>query len=136
MKNKLIELYEFLEQSDVSVLCCDFAHFTSLSMLDEDGAMSIGIDPMQLDSSAEELCILAHEAGHCATGSFYNRNSQFDLLKKHEYRADVWAILRLCPKERVLLELRKGNHEIWQLAECFSVTEPFIQKALSYYGLF
>jgi len=38
-----------------------------------------------------ELYQLAHELGHCECGAFYNRYSPFDLVGKHERRADCWA---------------------------------------------
>lgn len=129
----LNNLYSLLEQNNISVLSYDFARLKSVSVVDEDGDMHIGIDPMQLTSHADELCTLAHEAGHCETGSFYNRYSRFDLREKHERRADVWSFCYLCPKQEIERQLQNGNREVWQLAECFSVTECFMRKALYFY---
>lgn len=134
MKN-IDDLYAYLDAEDVTVLSYDFSRFKSLSVVDDSGGVSIGIDSMQLSSAADELCTLAHEAGHCETGSFYNCYSRFDLRAKHERRADAWAFRYLCPANEIADELKNGNREIWQLADRFSVTECFMRQALRYYEL-
>ena len=35
---------------------------------------------------------LAHELGHCCTGSFYNQWATADCRRRHENVADKWAI--------------------------------------------
>ena len=44
----------------------------------------ITMDSRKLKTKAEEKVILAHEVGHCETGSFYNIHSSFDVRGKHE----------------------------------------------------
>ena len=67
--------------------------------------------------AADETVKLAHEMGHCATGSFYNR----------------WAYRRLIPPEALEEAFRRGLREPWELAKHFNVTEPFLRGALEYY---
>lgn len=92
----------------------------------------IALDEQSLESTAEARCRLAHEAGHCITGSFYNLYAPLDRRSKHERRADKWAVKKLIPKAELEVQLRQGL-EPYELAEYFNVTEEFIHKALEFY---
>ena len=92
----------------------------------------IALDEQSLESTAEARCRLAHEAGHCITGSFYNLYAPLDRRSKHERRADKWAVKKLIPKAELEAQLRQGL-EPYELAEYFNVTEEFIHKALEFY---
>ncbi len=91
------------------------------------------MDPFQIETAAEERVHLAHELGHCETGSFYNVYSTLDIRGKQERRADGWAISRLMPFYELKNALNAGITEVWELAEYFDVTEDFIHKAVRYY---
>lgn len=92
----------------------------------------IALDEQSLESTAEARCRLAHEAGHCITGSFYNLYAPLDRRSKHERQADKWAVKKLIPKAELEAQLRQGL-EPYELAEHFNVTEKFIHKALEFY---
>lgn len=87
---------------------------------------------MKLESSEEEKVKLAHELGHCETGSFYNRYSPYDIRGKHEQTANRWAVKKLVPKSELVRLLKKGFAR-WELAESFEVTEDFINLAIRMY---
>ena len=87
----------------------------------------IAIDKKPMKTREEKVCV-AHEIGHCETLSFYNPNNSLDVKGRHEYRADRWSVHELIPIEEYIKAIEKGNTEIWQLAECFDVTEDFIVK--------
>ena len=93
----------------------------------------IALDPTVLNSHAIERVCLAHELGHCKTGSFYNLYSGLDIRAKHEKRADKWAINVLVPEKELNKAISRGCHDVCSLAEHFSVTEDFIKKALKLY---
>ena len=76
---------------------------------------------------------LSHELGHCKTGAFYNIWAARDVRRKHEHRADKWAIQRLIPEEELDQAVAEGCTDIWSLAEHFSVTEEFMRKAVCWY---
>lgn len=105
----------------------------SVSAVSCTGACYIGIDPLRIDTTAQERVHLAHELGHCETGSFYNVYSSLDIREKQEKRADCWAVSRLVPEEDFINVLAAGMVEIWELAEYFDVTEDFIRKAVEIY---
>lgn len=132
MKNKLSELYVLAQNENIDISCFDLPECRSLSLLMGDKCY-IAIDPFALETTADEACILAHELGHCVTGSFYNRYSDIDIRAKHERRADKWAIKKLVPKDELNDAFEHGIVEPWDLAEYFNVTEDFIRKAVEFY---
>ena len=67
---KLEELYRLAEAHHIPVYCFPLPRCQALSVMDAEGDCQIGIDPMQLESEADEAVKLAHELGHCETGSF------------------------------------------------------------------
>lgn len=131
--NHPLELYEFAEARGVDVDWFSMPQADSLSVMLPDGSCCIAVDPWKMHSLAEETVALAHELGHCETGSFYNQWAMLDVRQKHENRADKWAIRKLIPAAELDRVLREGHTELWDLAEQFGVTEDFMQKALWYY---
>lgn len=126
-------LYELASQQNIEVLSYPMLENGSMSIMTEDGACYIGMDDSILDGAAAERVHLGHELGHCVTGSFYNIYAAVDYRQRHENRADKWAILRLIPVEDLDDAIASGCTEVWELAERFGVTEPFVRKALCYY---
>lgn len=94
----------------------------------------IFMDCRKFSSMTEYKCILAHEIGHCETGSFYNIYSPFDLRAKCERRADKRAIEILMPYEEVYLALQRGCRNVFSLAKQFEVTEDYARKAIDLYA--
>lgn len=128
----LLSLYRLAESEDITVDCFELNTREALSLV-SDGKCYIAIDPFQLQSESDELIKLAHEMGHCLTGSFYNQWSPLDLRRKHERRADIWAIKKVLPKEDLYQMFRRGVTEPWELAEELQLPESFVRKALAYY---
>lgn len=129
----LLYLYRLAEQDRIRVDCFDLRSREALSIMDPDGCCYIAIDPFQLRRESDERQKLAHELGHCETGSFYNRYAACDVRQKHENRADKWAIKKLVPKDELEAAVNAGHTEFWDLAELFSVTEDFMKKAVCWY---
>lgn len=97
------------------------------------GAYAVCLDLDTIPTQAEELCILAHECGHAMTGSTHKLSSPYDLIQKHENRADKWAIHEMVPPEEYRVALESGCTELWQLAEYFNITEDYARKAVCLY---
>jgi len=93
----------------------------------------IAINAQKIDSFSLEKICLAHEMGHCLTGSFYKIHSPLDVREKHERRADAWAIKKLVPIDKLTQAVEAGYLETWELAEYFDVPGEFMHKALNYY---
>ena len=60
-------------------------------------------------------------------------NSPFDLIEKHEYKADKYAVHELLPFEDLEVACKNGYTEYWQLAEHLDLTEEFIKRAVYIY---
>lgn len=131
--SKPLDLYRYAEAQDIDVDWFPLQNTPSFSVQMPNGSCCIALDPWKLHTVAEETVCLAHELGHCETGSFYNPYTTFDVRRKHENRADKWAILHLVPVDDLNRVVAQGCTELWQLAEHFGVTDAFMKKAVSYY---
>lgn len=105
----------------------------AVSVMDGKGLCCIGIDNSRNYSISEEKTMLAHELGHCRTGTFYNEHTPLSLRSKCEYKAQEWAILNCVPFDELVCACRSGMSNNNELAEYFGVSEPFIGKAIEYY---
>ncbi len=129
----LLELYCIADLSGVEIDCFELCKRESLSIAEPDGTCFIAIDPFKLTSYRDERMKLAHELGHCVTGSFYNQRACCDVRQKHENRADKWAISVLIPADELEQAVAAGHTELWDLAEYFDVTEDLMRKALCWH---
>lgn len=129
----VLHLYQFAEENGIPVYWFNLDQAESLSFCGPEGECAIAMNPWHLPSVAEEKVKLAHELGHCETGSFYNKYAALDIREKHEHRADKWAIEHLVPAADLRQAAREGHTELWDLAEYFDVTEDFMQKAVWYH---
>ena len=133
MTNNPLDLYAYAERRNIDVDWIPMRRATSLSVPLGDG-YAIALDPWKLGTLAQETVCLAHELGHCETGSFYNRFAKLDVRQRHENRADKWAIRRLVPEDDLDAAMADGCNTIPALADRFGVTEPFMRKAVCWYA--
>ena len=131
---KTEKLYKIAESKNITL---DFFPMpeTHSAVLDMGGRYFIAVDPKVLGSSALERVCIAHELGHCETGSTYNIYSPLDLRAKHENRANKWAVDVLIGRAALESAIKKGYRDICSLAEYFSVTEDFMKKAIEVYKI-
>jgi len=123
------DLYHIADAENIEIIPFPLPKTKSLSIQTDDFDCYIGIDESEMPTSAEKKTRLAHELGHCTQGACYNRWSNFDLISRHEYRADRWACEKLLPKSEMEAAMEQGYCEVWQLAEYFDVTEELVRKA-------
>lgn len=127
------KLYDIAESQEIDILPFSLPETGSLSVMSDSGKCYIGMDSSIKDDDTQERVHLAHELGHCVTGSFYNIHAAVDYRQRHENRADKWAIAHLIPIDDLDGAIAEGYCEVWDLAEYFGVTEDFIRKAVCYY---
>lgn len=132
MTNHPLDLYAYAERRNIDVDWIPMRRATSLSVPLGD-RYAIALDPWKLGSLAQETVCLAHELGHCETGSFYNQYAALDVRQRHENRADKWAIRRLVPEDALDQAVADGYTDLPSLAEHFCVTVPFMRKAVCWY---
>ena len=132
MTNHPLDLYAYAERRNIDVDWIPMRRATSLSVPRGD-RYAIALDPWKLGSLAQETVCLAHELGHCETGSFYNQYAALDVRQRHENRADKWAIQHLIPVEELDEAVAEGCEDIPALSEHFCVTEDLMRKAVCWY---
>jgi Zn-dependent peptidase ImmA (M78 family) len=130
--DKVIALYDELNAAGVR-----FYHWPMdqerAATIEQSGKYGVFMDFDNIRDSAQELVVVAHEGGHISTGSTHRVDSPYDLVEKHEHKADRWAIERLIPADELDQAVADGCTELWQLAEHFAVTEEFMKKAVCWY---
>lgn len=124
-------LYDVAEQSGVEIVRFPLPESESMSLPCGAGCV-IGLDNTRHMTRAEECVHLGHELGHCVYGGFYTKATPFDVVERHEYRADAWFIQRNIPPDRLFSFLRSGYSPA-EVAEQMGVTEEYIFKAYYYY---
>lgn len=125
------DLLEITENYKVKIVSFPLPLTQSLSIETQCGCV-IGMDNSAHMTSAEENVHLGHEIGHCLYGGFYSKNTAFDIIERHEVRADKWYILRAIPKSTLYALLRQ-NYDIWEIAEMLNTTEDYVRRAYYYY---
>lgn len=126
-------LYALAEEQNIPILHFPLPENGSMSVQSADGRCWIGVDAEILDGGVRERVHLAHELGHCMTGSFYSPYTRIDSRRRHEYRADKFAVKTLISVQALDDAVAEGCTELWELAERFGVTEDYMRKAVCYY---
>lgn len=129
---ELAAIYKEIEAQDITLFTQDIG-FADAAAIEMNGRYGIFLDLSCFDSISKYKAMLAHELGHCATGCTQKVSSPLDLIEKHEYKANKWAIEQYIPFDELQTVIKHGYTERWQLAEHFDLPEQFIQKALDYY---
>ncbi len=93
----------------------------------------IFIDKTQIEDIDEEFCITVHEYGHCASGATHKVCSKFDLIEKHEHKANRKSIIDFLPLRKLQKAFDADCREIWQIAEFFDLPYKFVEISINYY---
>lgn len=136
MERKLIELYREMHDNGTYFFNKHLPFFDEeqkSTILEMDGDYAVFLDAERIESIAEETEIVGHECGHAATGTTHSVCSPLDLVEKHEYKANKWAVHRLLPLEEIRSAIRGGYVEPWEVAEHTGRTEKFVRMALDIY---
>lgn len=129
--DRVSELYDTAEKSGIEVLSFPLPETGSIS-IEQGGRCYIGIDSSQKLTQAEEAARLGHELGHCLYGGFYTRATPYDLMERHEVRADHWYILHAIPEGKLMSLLQQGL-DAWEIAEELDTTEEYVRRAYYFY---
>lgn len=125
-------LYQFAKKKNITIINVPLPQTGSLALEGPNGCY-IGLDLRQMPNESCHRVHLAHEIGHCVTGSFYSRYTAVDSRQRHENRADKNAIRRLIPVAELDEAVSCGCTQMWELAEHFGVTEEFMRRAVCLY---
>lgn len=125
------DFMEIAERNGVEILRFAFPLVDSMST-EISGRCYIGLDCSRSRTTAEEQACIGHELGHCLYGGFYTRQTPFDIVERHEVRADHWYIRQAIPRKTLFDLLRKG-YDAWEIAERLNTTEEYVRRAYYYY---
>ena len=129
----MTELYRLLEENNVDLCYGALPHTILVSARAPSGRCYVGLDYSMLWEGARCREHLAHELGHCVTGSFYGEHTPPADRRRMEARAERWAIGHLVPPAALTRAMEQGYTEEWELAEYFSVPHAFMHRALEHY---
>lgn len=121
------------EKNDVPIVSFSLPTIGSVALQDGLDRCFIGMDEAVITNTCDKCVRLAHELGHCATGSFYNIYAARDIRQKHENKADKWAVENTIHVDDLDAAIADGYTEIWSLAEHFGVTEDFMKMVICWY---
>lgn len=126
------KLYNIAENEGITVDFITLCENPAFS-LEIGGKGFIAMDKALVGSNKAERVALAHELGHLATGATYAPDADGETVKKQERAAHRWAVNALVPYAELLKALAAGEEDVGTLAERFSVTEDFMQRAIKHY---
>lgn len=128
---KKTDFYQLAEAAGVPVVHTALPEVRSVALAVGNSGV-VGLDSSRPMTRAEEQAYLGHELGHCLYGGFYTRSSPYDLIERHEFRADRWYIRHAIPRKTLFRLLREGR-EVWEIAEMLDTTEECVWQAYCYY---
>ena len=128
----LEEIYRALDEQKAQIIPYDFS-FAKAATIACNGRYGVFLSPAATETLSGLKGCLCHECGHCATGATHRVDSPYDLVEKHEYKANRWAIERFLPFDALQAALREGFTEPWQLAEYFGLPQDMVEMALHFY---
>ena len=130
--SSLSAVYQDVRQLGITLIPYSIG-FTDAATLEMDGRYGIFLDFEQFETMADYTAALAHEVGHCATGATHAVRSPFELIARHEHRANRGHYERYLPFSYLKSLMEQGYTEPWQLAEVSGWPESTIRAALHYY---
>ncbi len=127
------KVYRKIQGNGIELMHWGLPNIKSVS-IETGGRYGIFINHKEIENSDEEFCVLAHEYGHCMTGSTHPPYSPMDIISKHEYKADRKAVLDFLPINRIKSAIKDGCRTIYELSEYLDMPEPFVLKAIQHYA--
>lgn len=130
--DQTLSLYNELNRAGVRFYHWDLGDGNAAT-IELGGTYGVFMDFDNIPTSAEERVVVAHEGGHISTGATHAVSSPYDLIAKHEYKADKWAVQRLISADALDAAVAEGCTDLHSLAEHFNVTEAFMKKAVCFH---
>ena len=130
--NKALSLYRELQEAGVSCFSWTLGS-EKAATIELKGAYALFVDFDNITSAAEDAAVIAHEYGHIATGTTHRVCCPYDLVDRHEHRANNWAIEKLLPRDELYALYADGLTQPWEIAEHAALPEDFVRRAMAYY---
>lgn len=131
-KMNLQDVYSRIENNNISVFPFGIDKIKAVT-IETDNRYGIFVNHEEIVDKNEEFCVLAHEYGHCKSGTTHKLNSSFSLICQHEYRADRQSIIDLLPVSKIQEAIQNGSQTLYEIAEFVDMPEAFVSKAIQHY---
>lgn len=128
----LIDIRNKIEDNGINIFPFGISDVKAVT-IEVDNRYGIFVNHNEISNTDEEFCVLAHEYGHCKSGTTHKLNSSFSLVCQHEYRADRQSIIDLLPVSKIREAVRKGCQTLYEIAEYVDMPESFVSKAIQHY---
>lgn len=126
------EVYKRISDAGIKLFSYNIPN-TKAATIETGNKYGIFMNYNEIKDSDEEFCVAAHEYGHCKSGTTHKLNSDFDIIERHEYRADRQSILEFLPIEMIQKALNKGCIHTYEFAEYLGMPEDFVRLAFKHY---
>ena len=124
------QIYEIADNRGIAIYAFPMLELRAISLR----GGHIAIDRSKFNSDTDYKCTLAHEIGHCATGSFYDLHTSVPVKELIERQANRFAAELLVPFFKLVHAIHcLGIVVSRTLARMFDVTLEFIEMVLELY---
>lgn len=131
----LNKLYQIAKDCEIIIDRTCPRELVAMSFLFPDETMLIGLSDLScapLGVTIEQ--VMAHELGHCLSGTFYNIHTPRSERLPYERTADEWAIELIMPLSEIVEARARNVQSVKELSQYFRVSREFVRKALAYHG--
>ena len=127
------KVYKKIQDNNIKVFPCDLKDIKSVS-IETNNKYGIFINYNEIENPDDEFIVTTHEYGHCMTGSTHPLYSPFDIISRHEYRANRRAILDFLPIEKIKEAINYGCKTPYEFSEYLEIPEAFVINAFEHYN--
>ena len=127
------KVYEKIYENNIQVFPFGIDNVKSVS-IETNNKYGIFINYDEIKNQDEEFLVTTHEYGHCKSGSTHPLYSPFDIVSRHEYRADRRAVLDFLPIEQIKDAIEHGCKTPFEFSEYLEIPEVFVIKAFEHYN--
>lgn len=128
----LIDIRNKIEDNGINIFPFGISDVKAVT-IEVDNRYGIFVNHNEISNTDEEFCVLAHEYGHCKSGTTHKLNSSFSLICQHEYRADRQSIIDLLPVSKIQEAIQNGSQTLYEIADFVDMPEVFVSKAIQHY---
>ena len=129
----LNKVYSKIDDENIKIFNHNIPFKSKAVTIESDDKYGIFVDYDRIDSTDEEFIIMAHEYGHCKSGATHKIGSKYDIIERHEYRADRKSILAFLPVKKLKEAFLRGLTKTYEIAEYLDLPEEFVDKAIEHY---
>lgn len=128
----LEDVYKKIDDEDIEIFTHRLKSCDAVT-IEVEKEYGIFIDKARLKNSSDEFMALAHEYGHCESGTTHKLDSEFQSIGQHENRANRAAVYEFLPVEKIKDAFKHKYFDYWEIADYLDMPEPFIIMAIEIY---